>query len=342
LFSSATFWLDKYHIDGLRVDAVASMLYLDYGRRGGEWIPNKYGGRENLEAIAFLQRFNAAVYLENPGVQTIAEESTAWPMVSRPTHIGGLGFGFKWDMGWMHDTLEYMVKDPIYRKHHHNNLSFRLIYAFSENFILPLSHDEVVYGKSSLLGKMPGDDWQKFANLRLLLGYMYAQPGKKLLFMGGEFAQWREWVHDESLDWHLLQYPPHFGVKRWVEDLNHFYRSQPALYQLDFDQAGFEWIDCSDVKHSVVSLIRKGRAVDDVVLAVCNFTPVLHFNYRVGIPQPGYWQELLNSDAKEYGGSGQGNLGGVEAAPIPLHGRPYSLTITVPPLATVFFRRAGA
>jgi 1,4-alpha-glucan branching enzyme len=342
LFSSAIFWLDKYHVDGLRVDAVASMLYLDYGRRDGEWIPNEYGGRENLPAIAFLQRFNAAVYQENPGVQTVAEESTAWPMVSRPTDIGGLGFGFKWDMGWMHDTLEYMVKDPIYRKHHHNNLTFRLIYTFFENFILPLSHDEVVYGKGSLLGKMPGDDWQKFANLRLLLGYMYAQPGKKLLFMGGEFAQWREWVHDESLDWHLLQYPPHFGVKRWVEDLNHFYRSQPALYQLDFDQAGFEWIDCNDVEHSVVSLIRKGRAADDVVLAVCNFTPVTHFNYGVGVPQPGHWQELLNSDAKEYGGSGQGNFGGVEAAPIPLHSRPYSLTITLPPLATVFFRRAGA
>ena len=342
LFSSASFWLDKYHVDGLRLDAVASMLYLDYGRKGGEWIPNKYGGRENLEAIAFLQRFNAAVYQENPGVQTIAEESTAWPMVSRPTYIGGLGFGFKWDMGWMHDTLEYMAKNPIYRKHHHNNLTFRLIYAFFENFILPLSHDEVVYGKGSLLGKMPGDDWQKFANLRLLLGYMYAQPGKKLLFMGGEFAQWREWVHDESLDWHLLQYPPHLGVKRWVEDLNHFYRSQPALYQLDFDPAGFEWIDCNDIEHSVVSLIRKGHTADDVVLAVCNFTPVPRFKYRLGVPQPGYWQELLNSDAKEYGGSGQGNLGGVEAAPIPLHGRPYSLTITLPPLATVFFRRTRA
>jgi 1,4-alpha-glucan branching enzyme len=338
LLSSALFWLDKYHVDGLRVDAVASMLYLDYGRKEGEWIPNKYGGRENLEAIAFLRHFNEAVYQESPDVQTIAEESTAWPMVSRPTYLGGLGFGLKWDMGWMHDTLEYMTKDPIYRKHHHNNLTFRLIYAFYENFVLPLSHDEVVHGKGSLLGKMPGDDWQKFANLRLLLGYMYAQPGKKLLFMGGEFGQWREWGHDESLEWHLLDYPPHSGLKRWVEDLNRFYRGQPALYELDFEQAGFEWIDCNDVEHSVVSLMRKGRSPDDLLVVVCNFTPTTHFNYRIGVPQPGFWRELLNSDAREYGGTSQGNLGGREAAPIPLHGRPYSLTITLPPLAIVFFK----
>ena len=342
LFSSAQFWLDKYHVDGLRVDAVASMLYLDYGRKAGEWVPNKYGGHENLEAISFLRRFNEAVYQENPGVQTIAEESTAWPMVSRPIYVGGLGFGLKWDMGWMHDTLEYMTKDPIYHKYHHNNLTFRMIYAFFENFILPLSHDEVVHGKGSLLGKMSGDDWQKFASLRLLFGYMYAQPGKKLLFMGGEFGQWREWSHDESLEWHLLNYSPHSGLKRWVEDLNRLYRSQPALYQLDFEQAGFEWIDCNDVEHSVVSLIRKGRSGDDTVLVVCNFTPVTHFNYRVGVPHPGFWRELLNSDAREYGGSGQGNLGGVEAAPIPWHGRPYSLTFVLPPLATVFFKRAEA
>ncbi len=341
LFSSALFWLNKYHVDGLRVDAVASMLYLDYGRKEGEWIPNRYGGRENLEAIAFLRRFNQVVYEENPNAQTIAEESTAWPMVSRPTYLGGLGFGLKWDMGWMHDTLEYMAKAPIYRKYHHNNLTFRLIYAFFENFILPLSHDEVVFGKGSLLGKMPGDDWQKFANLRLLLGYMYAQPGKKLLFMGGEFGQWREWAHDECLEWHLLQYLPHSGLQQWVSDLNRFYRNQPALYQLDFEQAGFEWIDCNDVEHSVVSLIRKARSTNDIVLAVCNFTPMTHFSYRVGVPQPGFWSELLNSDSKEYGGSGQGNLGGVEAAPIPLHGRPYSLTINLPPLATVFFKRKG-
>jgi 1,4-alpha-glucan branching enzyme len=338
LLSNALFWLDKYHVDGLRVDAVASMLYLDYGRKEGKWIPNKYGGRENLEAIAFLRRFNEAVYQESPDVQTIAEESTAWPMVSRPTYLGGLGFGLKWDMGWMHDTLEYMNKDPIYRKHHHNNLTFRLIYAFFENFVLPLSHDEVVHGKGSLLAKMPGDDWQKFANLRLLLGYMYAQSGKKLLFMGGELGQWREWAHDDSLEWHLLDYPPHSGLKRWVEDLNRFYRGQPALYELDFDQAGFEWIDCNDVEHSVVSLIRKGHSPDNLLVVVCNFTPTTHLNYRIGIPQPGFWKELLNSDAREYGGTGQGNLGGKEAAPIPLHGRPYSLTITLPPLAIVFFK----
>ena len=338
LLSSALFWLDKYHIDGWRVDAVASMLYLDYGRKEGEWIPNQYGGRENLEAISFLRRFNEVVYQESPDMQTIAEESTSWPMVSRPTYVGGLGFGLKWDMGWMHDTLKYMAKEPIYRKYHHNNLTFRFIYAFFENFVLSLSHDEVVHGKGSLLGKMPGDDWQKFANLRLLLGYMYAQPGKKLLFMGGEFGQWREWSHDESLEWHLLDYPPHSSLKRWVEDLNRFYREQPALYELDFDSAGFEWIDCNDVEHSVVSLIRKGRSPDDLLVVVCNFTPVTHSNYRIGVPQPELWRELLNSDAREYGGSGQGNLGGVEAAPIPLHGRPYSLTITLPPLAIVFFK----
>jgi 1,4-alpha-glucan branching enzyme len=340
LFSSALFWLDKYHVDGLRVDAVASMLYLDYGRKAGEWIPNKYGGNENIEAIDFLRHFNQVVYQENQGVQTIAEESTAWPMVSRPTYIGGLGFGLKWDMGWMHDTLDYMTKDPIYRKYHHNNLTFRMIYAFFENFVLPLSHDEVVHGKASLLSKMPGDDWQKFANMRLLLGYMYAQPGKKLLFMGGELGQWREWVHDDSLDWHLLQYLPHSGLQKWVSDLNQFYRSQPPLHQVDFSQTGFEWIDCNDVEHSVVSLMRKGYAADDVIVVACNFTPMTHFNYRIGVPQAGFWRELLNSDAVEYGGSGKGNLGGVKAAPISLHGRPYSLTITLPPLAIVFFKHA--
>jgi len=342
LFSSALFWLDKYHVDGLRVDAVASMLYLDYGRKKGQWIPNKYGGRENLEAIDFLRRFNQAVYQENPDVQTIAEESTAWPMVSRPTYIGGLGFGLKWDMGWMHDTLDYMSRDPIYRKYHHNSLTFRMIYAFFENFALPLSHDEVVYGKASLLGKMPGDDWQKFANLRLLLGYMYAQSGKKLLFMGGEFGQWREWAHDESLEWHLLQYPPHSSLQHWISDLNRFYRSQPALYQVDFEKAGFEWIDCNDVEHSVVSLIRRGRSPGDSVVVVCNFTPATHSNYQIGVPQAGFWRELLNSDAAEYGGSGKGNMGGVEAAPIPLHGLPYSIAFTLPPLAAVFFRHAEA
>lgn len=338
LLSSALFWLDKYHVDGLRVDAVASMLYLDYGRKEGDWIPNEYGGRENLDAIAFLRRLNEVVYREKPDVQTIAEESTAWPGVSRPTYAGGLGFGLKWDMGWMHDTLEYMSKDPIYRKYHHNKLTFRLLYAFFENFVLPLSHDEVTHGKGSLLGKMPGDDWQKFANLRLLLGYMYAQPGKKLLFMGGEFGQWHEWAHDESLEWHLLQCPPHSGLQRWVSDLNRLYRGQPALHELDFDQAGFEWIDCSDVEHSAVSLIRKARSGYDTVAVVCNFTPETRFSYRVGVPSRGFWTELLNSDAREYGGSGHGNLGRVEAVPVPFHGRPFSLTVTLPPLAAVFLK----
>jgi 1,4-alpha-glucan branching enzyme len=337
LFSSALFWLDKYHVDGLRVDAVASMLYLDYGRKAGEWIANEHGGRENIEAIDFLRRFNQAVYQENTGVQTVAEESTAWPMVSRPTYIGGLGFGLKWDMGWMHDTLDYMSKDPVYRKYHHNNLTFRTIYAFFENFALALSHDEVVHGKGSLLGKMPGDDWQKFANLRLILGYMYAQAGKKLLFMGGEIGQWREWAHDESLEWHLLQYSPHSGLQRWVSDLNRFYCSHPALYQVDFAPPGFEWIDCNDVEHSVISLMRRGRSPEDNVVIVCNFTSLTHFNYQIGVPQGGCWKELLNSDATEYGGSGQGNMGGVETAPIPLHGRHHSMTFILPPLATLFF-----
>jgi 1,4-alpha-glucan branching enzyme len=342
LLSSALFWLDKYHVDALRVDAVASMLYLDYGRREGEWIPNKHGGRENLEAIAFLRHLNEVIYREGHGAQTIAEESTAWPMVSRPSYLGGLGFGLKWDMGWMHDILQYISRNPIYRKYHHNNLTFRLIYAFSENFVLPFSHDEVVHGKGSLIGKMPGDDWQKFANLRLLLGFMYAQPGKKLLFMGSEFGQWREWRHDESLEWHLLDYPPHSGLKRWVEDLNRLYRGEPALHELDFERAGFEWIDCNDVEHSTLSLIRKGRRPDSLIAVLCNFTPVTHFNYRIGVPLPGFWKELLNSDASDYGGSGQGSLGGVEAAPVPAHGRPYSLTITLPPLAVTFWKPCQA
>ncbi len=338
LLSSALFWLEKYHADGLRVDAVASMLYLDYGRKEGEWIPNKYGGHENIEAIDFLRRFNHVVYHEKPDVQTIAEESTAWPMVSRPTYVGGLGFGLKWDMGWMHDTLDYMSRDPVYRKYHHNNLTFRMLYAFAENFTLPLSHDEVVHGKASLLSKMPGDEWQKFANLRLLLGYMYAQAGKKLLFMGGEFGQWREWKHDESLDWHLLQYPPHSGLQRWVSDLNNLYRSEPALYQTDFEKAGFEWIDCNDVEHSVVSLMRHGHLPHDSIIVVCNFTPITHFHYRIGVPQAGFWKEILNSDAAEYGGSGKGSFGGVEAVPISLHGRPCSITFILPPLSAVFFK----
>ena len=341
LISSALFWLDRYHADGLRVDAVASMLYLDYGRQEGEWIPNAYGGKENIDAINFLRRFNAEVYTAHPDVQTIAEESTAWPMVSRPTYVGGLGFGLKWDMGWMHDTLVYMSHDPVYRKFHHNNLTFRMLYAFHENFILPLSHDEVVHGKGSLLGRMSGDDWQKFANLRLLFGYMVAQPAKKLLFMGDEFGQWSEWVHDGSLEWDLLESAPHAGLQRWVAELNRFYRSTPALYELDCHPAGFEWIDCNDTESSVLSLIRKGKSTDAIVLAACNFTPVPRPNYRVGAPRGGFWREVLNSDAAVYGGSGWGNMGGVDAVPIPMHGRPYSLTLTLPPLTAVFFIHEG-
>jgi 1,4-alpha-glucan branching enzyme len=341
LISSALFWLDKYHVDGLRVDAVASMLYLDYSRKEGEWIPNQHGGRENLEAMAFLRRFNQEVYQHYPDVHTIAEESTAWPMVSRPTYVGGLGFGLKWDMGWMHDTLEYMSQDAIFRKYDHNKVTFRMVYAFSENFVLPLSHDEVVHGKGSLLGKMPGEEAHKFANLRLLLGYMYAQPGKKLLFMGGEFGQWREWDHDHSLDWHLLEGTRHAGLQQWVTDLNRLYQSQPALHERDCDHAGFAWIDCNDADRSVLSFLRLGTGAETVVLVVCNFTPVLRQNYRVGTPYGGTWQEILNSDATLYGGSGYGNMGQVEATPLAHHGRPYSLNLTLPPFAAMFFKPKG-
>jgi 1,4-alpha-glucan branching enzyme len=340
LISNALFWLDKYHIDGLRVDAVASMLYLDYARRDGEWIPNRYGSRENLEAIDFLKRFNEAVYENYPDVQTIAEESTSWPMVSRPVYAGGLGFGLKWDMGWMHDTLKYFSNDPVHRKYHHQNVTFRMLYAFHENFVLPLSHDEVVYGKGSLLSKMPGDDWQRFANLRLLLGYMYAQPGKKLLFMGGEIAQWGEWRHDGSLDWQALGYPPHGGVQRWLGDLNRYYRETPGLHELDCEPAGFEWIDCNDADASIVSLLRKNRAQDSTVVVVCNFTPVARQNYRVGVPSGGLWFERLNSDARDYGGSGAGNMGAVEAAPLACHGRRFSLSLILPPLSILFFAQS--
>jgi 1,4-alpha-glucan branching enzyme len=342
LISSALFWLDKYHVDGLRVDAVASMLYLDYSRQEGEWIPNEHGGRENLQAIAFLRRFNAEVYAHYPDVQTIAEESTAWPMVSRPAYVGGLGFGLKWDMGWMHDTLEYMTKEPIHRKYHHNQVTFRLLYAFAENFVLPLSHDEVVHGKGSLLGKMPGDDWQKFANLRLLLGYMYAQAGKKLLFMGGEFGQWNEWYHETSLDWHLLAYAPHAGMQRWVADLNRLYSHEPALYEHDCNAAGFVWVDCNDIDRSILCFLRQGHAPQATMLVVCNFTPVARQNYRVGVPHGGFWREMLNSDAAHYGGANHGNLGGVAAASLPSHGRPYSLTLELPPLGIVFFKSEEA
>lgn len=340
LLSSAHFWLDRYHVDGLRVDAVASMLYLDYSRREGEWLPNEYGGRENLDAIRFLRTLNESVYRDFPHVQTFAEESTAWPLVSHPASTGGLGFGLKWDMGWMHDTLRYFRRDPIHRRYHHRELTFRMLYAFSENFLLPLSHDEVVHGKGSLWGKMAGDEWQKFAHLRLLLGYQYTQPGKKLLFMGGEFGQRREWYHDGGLDWHLLEDPRHAGVQRWVRDLNRVYRSEPALYELDCEPAGFEWIDPDDSDHSVLSFLRKGRG-GDVVAVVCNFTPVPRQGYRVGVPRPGWWRELLNSDAAEYGGSGWGNWGGVAAEVIPCHGRPYSLSVNLPPLAVLLFRWEG-
>jgi 1,4-alpha-glucan branching enzyme len=341
LLSSALYWLGVYHADGLRVDAVASMLYLDYSRKAGEWIPNEYGGRENLDAIRFLRRLNEDVYKVHPDVHVIAEESTAWPMVSRPTYIGGLGFGMKWDMGWMHDSLRYFAKDPIHRRFHHNDLTFRMMYAFTENFVLPLSHDEVVHGKGSLIGKMPGDDWQKFANLRVLFAHMVAQPAKKLLFMGGEIAQWREWNHDTSLDWHLLDGVQHAELQRWVEDLNKTYRTIPALHELDFSPDGFEWIDCCDSENSVVSLIRKSKS-DDVVLVALNYTPLPRHNYAVGVPRGGHWREILNSDAAMYGGSGQGNMGGVEAAPIPLHGRKWSVTLTLPPLSAVFLRSEEA
>ena len=338
LISSALYWLDKYHADGLRVDGVASMLYLDYSRKRGEWIPNQYGGKENLEALAFIKDLNEQVYKNYTDVQTIAEESTAWPMVSRPTYIGGLGFGMKWDLGWMHDTLEYISKDPVFRKYHHNKMTFRMLYAFTENFILPLSHDEVVYGKGSLIGKMPGNDEQKFANLRLLLGYMYAQPGKKLLFMGGEFGQWREWNHDGSLDWHLLNYPNHAKLQKWVQDLNRLYRNEKALCETDFDSQGFLWIDANDVEHSTFSLLRKSHTPGAEILAVFNFTPVPRFNYKIGVPYGGEWKEILNSDALEYGGNGYGNQGRATAEALPSHGLPYSLRLALPPLGSVFFK----
>jgi 1,4-alpha-glucan branching enzyme len=338
LLSSALFWLDHYHVDGLRVDAVASMLYLDYSRQPGQWVPNKYGRNENLEAINFLRRVNEEVYKNYPDAQTIAEESTAYPMVSRPTYLGGLGFGLKWDMGWMHDTLHFLARDPIHRRFHHHEATFRMIYAFTENYVLPLSHDEVAHGKGSLLAKMPGDDWQKFANLRLLFGYMFGMPGKKLLFMGGEFGQRSEWNHDAGIDWHLLQFPSHAGIKEWVHDLNRAYRGEPALCEQDCRQEGFEWIDCNDAESSTLSFLRKNQSGDDIILVLCNFTPVPRFHYQVGVPRGGHWRELLNSDAQDYGGSGLGNLGGVEAQANSTHGRPFSLKVTLPPLAVVLFK----
>ncbi len=338
LISSAISWLDRYHIDGIRVDAVASMLYLDYSREDGEWIPNEYGGNENIEAITLLRRFNEEVYRQFPDVQTFAEESTAWPSVSRPTYIGGLGFGFKWDMGWMHDTLAFMQLDPLFRQYHHNDLTFRGLYAFAESYTLPLSHDEVVHGKGSLAAKMPGDDWQKFANLRLLYADMFAQPGKKLLFMGGEIAQWAEWNHDGSLAWDLLEWEPHRGILKLVGDLGRVYRDEPALYEWDTDDRGFEWVEANDWQASTLSWLRRGGSTDDIILAIFNFTPVARYNYRMGVPREGHWEEILNTDAADYGGSGLGNLGGVDAHKTGAHGRPFSVNLTLPPLGAVFLR----
>ncbi|MBX6762191.1 MAG: 1,4-alpha-glucan branching protein GlgB [Rubrobacteraceae bacterium] len=340
LIANALFWLAEYHIDALRVDAVASMLYLDYSRGPGEWVPNRYGGNEDLEAIDFLKKMNEAVYEEHPGAVTIAEESTAWPMVSRPTYMGGLGFGYKWNMGWMHDTLGYISEDPIHRSYHHDELTFSLVYAFNENFILPLSHDEVVYGKGSIASKMPGDDWQKLANVRLLYAYMYAHPGKQLLFMGGELAQWSEWNHDAQLEWHLLENPAHRGVYELVRDLNALYRATPALHEVDFEPAGFEWVEGGDRQNSVVSFLRRARDPGDFVFVVCNFTPVVRHGYRLGVPRGGRYAEILNTDAPKYGGSGVGNGEVVEASAVPSHGREHSLELTLPPLGAIVLRPA--
>ncbi|MEM6370238.1 MAG: 1,4-alpha-glucan branching protein GlgB [Myxococcota bacterium] len=341
LTSSACFWMDEFHADGLRVDAVASMLYLDYSRREGEWVPNQYGGRENLEAMDFLRHLNRTVLGEFPGAVTIAEESTAWPMVSRPVELGGLGFSMKWDMGWMHDTLEFFAKDPIHRRYHHGQLTFRQIYAFNENFVMPLSHDEVVHGKGSLYGKMPGDHWHKMANLRLLYAYMYAMPGKKLLFQGAEIGTAKEWNHEASLDWHLLHDPLHGGLMRCLGDLNRMHTGDPAMHALDFEPAGFDWIDCSDADQSILSLMRKGEKPENLMVVVFNFTPVPRSNYRVGVPQNGFYREVLNTDAGIYGGSDQGNFGGMDATPVAMHGYFQSLSLTLPPLGAVFLRYEG-
>ena len=338
LISSALFWLNKYHIDGIRVDAVASMLYLDYSRKQGEWLPNKYGGKENIDAIEFLKRLNYVVYENHNDVQMIAEESTAWPMVSKPTYIGGLGFGFKWNMGWMNDTLRYFKTDPLFRKYNHNNLTFSLLYSFSENFVLPFSHDEVTQGKGSLIGKMPGDEWQKFANLRLLIGYMYGHPGKKLLFMGSEFGQVREWNHDESLEWYVLKYWQHSGMQNWVRDINKFYKTQKPLFEDDNSWNGFEWIDCKDSDNSVLSFLRKSPSTGEIIVCVYNFNPVPKYNYKIGVPKKGIWKEALNSDSNVYFGSNMGNLGEVKTFDYSTHSKPYTIEIVLPPLASVFFK----
>jgi 1,4-alpha-glucan branching enzyme len=341
LLSSALCWLREYHIDGLRVDAVASMLYLDYSRNPGEWIPNAFGGRENLEAIDFLRRMNELVFGEGTGATTVAEESTAWPMVSRPTYVGGLGFGFKWNMGWMHDTLRYMSLDPIHRKYYHNNLTFGLLYAYHENFILPLSHDEVVHGKRSLIGRMPGDQWQRFANLRAYFAFMWTHPGKKLLFMGGEFGAEREWNHDSSLDWDSVWNPLHAGVQRLMRDLNWLYRSTPALHRLDCEGGGFAWIDVANNAESVVSYLRRGRQPGELAVIVCNFTPIPRHGYRIGVPLPGWYSERINTDAQDYGGSGVGNAGGLGTDSHPMHGYQYSLCVSLPPLGVLVFTADG-
>lgn len=338
LISNALFWLDKYHVDGLRVDAVASMLYLDYSRKEGEWIPNEHGGRENLEAISFLKEFNHAVHDNFPEVLTIAEESTAWPAVTGPVENGGLGFNMKWMMGWMHDTLDYFSKDPIYRRHHQGEITFSIIYAFSERFMLPLSHDEVVHGKGSLINKMPGDEWNRFANLRALYAYMYAHPGTKLMFMGGDIAQAREWNHDSSLDWHLLEDRYHRGVQEILVELNAIYKAEPAMYRHSFSPEGFEWVDYNDAHNSVLSFLRKGDSPDDTMLVVCNFTPVVHEHYRLGVPQSGDWVQVFNSDDSRYGGSNQHNEGVLSSVPEPFHGQQYSITLKIPPMAVAYFK----
>lgn len=338
LISSALFWFDMYHIDGVRIDAVASMLYLDYSRKDGEWIPNEYGGKENIEAIVFMRRLNELIYERHPGAFTVAEESTSWSMVSRPTAYGGLGFGFKWNMGWMNDTLSYMSKEPIHRAYHHNQLTFSMLYAFHENFVLPLSHDEVTHGKGSLLQKMPGDDFQKFANLRAFYGFIYGHPGKKLLFQGSEIGEWDEWWHARQVHWENLQWANHSGMQAWLRDLNHLLLKEPALYEVDHDWHGFEWVDCHDYQQSVLSFLRYSEDRSRCVLVVCNFTPIVRHGYNVGVPLDGQWEECLNSDSHYYWGSGVGNNGAVWANEHGAHGRPYSLCLTLPPLATMFFR----
>lgn len=338
LKSSAMYWFDKYHIDAVRVDAVASMLYLNYSRKEGEWIPNEYGGNENLQAIDFIKELNESIYTRHPDVQAIAEESTAWPMVSRPTYVGGLGFGMKWNMGWMNDTLKYFSKDPIHRKYHQNDLTFSILYAFTENFVLPFSHDEVVHQKGSLLSRMPGDLWQKFANLRALFGYMFGHSGKKLIFMGGDIGQWNEWSHEGSIDWHLLDYPLHSGLRHWVKDLNTFHKSEPAMHEIDFSYEGFDWADFNDYEKSVISFVRKSRGEREIVLVVCNFTPVPRKRYKIRVPRAGHWSELLNSDSHFYGGNGNGNYGGVWTQSL---GYNSIIEIDLPPLGVLFFKYGG-